>query len=81
MLVSFIHMLSLLLTLLVMVYVISTWVFPPYNEFRMAISSILDPLLAPIRKVIPPAGMLDFSAFILIILIQVLDQILTGLLH
>lgn len=81
MIVSFIHMLALLLSLLVMVYVLSTWVFPPYHEFRRMISSVVDPMLAPIRKVIPPAGMFDFSAFILIILIQVLDQILTGLIH
>jgi YggT family protein len=74
-------MLLQLLTLLVLVYVLTTWVFPPYNEFRRTMSSIMDPLLSPIRKVIPPAGMLDFSAFIFIILIQILDQVLTGLLR
>jgi YggT family protein len=79
--VNFINMLSLLLTLLVFVYILSTWVFPPYNEFRRAISSIVDPMLAPIRRIIPPVGMFDFSAFIFLILVQVLASILMGVLR
>jgi YggT family protein len=78
---NFINMLSLLLTLLVFVYILSTWVFPPYNEFRRAISSIVDPMLAPIRRIIPPVGMFDFSAFIFLILVQVLTSILLGVLQ
>ncbi len=78
---NFINMLSLLLTLLVFVYILSTWVFPPYNEFRRAISSIVDPMLAPIRRIIPPVGMFDFSAFIFLILVQVLASILMGVLR
>lgn len=78
---NFINMLALLLTLLVFVYILSTWIFPPFHSFRMAISSIVEPFLAPIRRLVPPLGMVDFSAFILLILIQVLATILTGLIH
>jgi YggT family protein len=78
---NFINLLALLLTLLVVVYIVSTWVFPPYNEFRMAIASVVEPMLAPIRRLIPPVGMLDFSAFIFLILVQVLANILTGVLR
>ncbi len=78
---NFINMLALLLTLLIIVYILSTWVFPPYNEFRRAIASIVEPMLAPIRRVIPPVGMFDFSALIFLILVQVLASILTGVLH
>jgi YggT family protein len=76
---NFINMLALLLTLLVVVYILSTWVFPPYNEFRRAIASIVEPMLAPIRRLIPPVGMFDFSAFIFLIFVQVLASILMGL--
>jgi uncharacterized protein YggT (Ycf19 family) len=33
-------------------------------------------MLAPIRRVIPPAGMFDFSPLILLIIVQVLATIL-----
>jgi YggT family protein len=79
--VNFINMLALLLTLLVFVYILSTWVFPPFHAFRKAMASIVEPMLAPIRRLIPPIGMLDFSPFIFLILVQVLATILTGLLQ
>ena len=74
--VNFINMLALLLTLLVFVYILSTWIFPPFHSFRQALASIVEPMLAPIRRVIPPVGMLDFSPFIFLILVQVLATIL-----
>ena len=75
---NFINMLALLLTLLVFVYILSTWVFPPYHSFRRSIASIVEPMLAPIRRIIPPVGMLDFSPFIFLIIVQVLATILLG---
>ncbi len=73
---NFINMLALLLTLLVFVYILSSWIFPPFHSFRRALASIVEPMLAPIRRVIPPVGMLDFSPFIFLILVQVLATIL-----
>ncbi|MBN1438771.1 MAG: YggT family protein [Anaerolineales bacterium] len=77
---NFINLLALLLTLLVFIYILSTWVFPPYHAFRRTLASIVEPMLAPIRRVIPPVGMLDFSPFVFLILVQVVATILTGLL-
>ena len=77
---NFINMLALLLTLLVFVYILSSWVFPPFHSFRQALASIVEPMLAPIRRVVPPVGMLDFSPFIFLIIVQVLATILIGLL-
>lgn len=81
MLANVIHLLILLLTLVIFGYILSTWVFPPYHQFRLMMSSLVEPFLNPIRKIIPSAGMIDFSAFILLILLQVLDQIVTSMLH
>jgi YggT family protein len=77
---NFINMLALLLTLLVFVYILSSWVFPPFHSFRQALASIVEPMLAPIRRVVPPVGMLDFSPFIFLIIVQVLATILIRLL-
>jgi YggT family protein len=75
-----INMLAQMISLLVIVYILSTWVFPPYHNFRRTIASIVEPFLAPIRQVIPPVGMFDFSALIFLVLVQVLATILIGLL-
>lgn len=46
------------------------------NEFVLAIyrsiNSLLEPVLAPIRRVLPSTGTLDFSPLVLIIVLQVM---------
>jgi YggT family protein len=37
-------------------------------------------MLAPIRRLVPPVGMIDFSPMILILLIQVIEVVLVNLL-
>lgn len=76
-----IDLLSFLLTLLVIVSVILSYFMPPYHPVRAGIDRIVEPMLAPIRRVIPSVGMLDFSPLILIILIQVVDWLLTSILR
>jgi YggT family protein len=76
---NFINILTQLLTLLVFVYILSIWVFPPFHSFRQTLANIVEPMLAPIRRVIPPIGMFDFSPFIFMIIVQVLATILIGL--
>lgn len=52
------------------------------NEFMASvyrsINALLEPILAPIRRLIPSAGSIDFSPTVLIILLQVLMIVLTG---
>ncbi|WBY17270.1 YggT family protein [Erythrobacteraceae bacterium WH01K] len=52
------------------------------NEFMASvyrsINALLEPILAPIRRLIPSAGSIDFSPLVLIILLQVLMIVLTG---
>ena len=52
------------------------------NEFLssvyMAINRLLDPLLRPIRNVLPTTGAIDFSPLVLIILLQVVLIVLDG---
>jgi YggT family protein len=52
----------------------------PYHPIRRAIDSVVEPMLAPIRRIVPLVGMLDFSPLVLIILIQLLSNILIRLL-
>jgi YggT family protein len=52
----------------------------PYHPVRQALGSVVEPLLAPIRRLMPQTGMLDFSPMVLIILVQIVRRLLIGLL-
>jgi len=79
-LVLFINSLAQLLVLLVIVSVILSYFMDPYHPIRRGIDSVVQPLLSPIRRVVPLIGMLDLSPLILIILIQVVANLLIRLL-
>ncbi len=69
-----------ILILLIFVSVILSFFLSPYHPVRTAIDKIIDPLLTPIRRVVPLVGMFDFSPLILMILLDVIDQILRSIL-
>ena len=52
------------------------------NEFLMAIyrsiNSLLDPVLGPIRRIMPATGAIDFSPLVLIILLQIMLIVLSN---
>jgi len=71
-----------LLQLVIIVYVVLSWllvfgVVPRYNPTTRGImnfcESIINPLVRPIRMIIPRIGMLDFSLYILILIIAFLQ--------
>ena len=70
-----------LLILLVFVSVILSFFMSPYHPVRAAIDRIIDPLLAPIRRVVPLVGMFDFSPLILMILLDLIDRFLVSILR
>ena len=61
-------------TIAILVYALLSWVAPgthsPANEL---LGRICEPLLAPVRKVIPPLGALDLSALFVLIGLQALQ--------
>ncbi len=65
-----------LLVLIVIVDVILSYFLSPYHPLRNALDRIVQPMLAPLRRFIPPIGMLDFTPLVLIILIQVASYLL-----
>ena len=76
-----VNSLANILILLVIVHVILTYVMEPYHPMRRLVDSIVEPMLAPIRRVIPAVGGLDFSPVILIILIQIISRLLVNFLR
>ncbi len=68
------------LSFLIFVYSLLTFFLDPYHPVRRTIGQFIEPLLAPIRRVVPPVGGLDFSPLILIVLLQVLGALLRAIL-
>lgn len=77
---QFISVFSNVLVVLVIVHVILTYFMSPYNPIRVAVDRVVEPLLSPIRRIMPTVGMLDFSPLILIILVQLISGGLVTLL-
>jgi YggT family protein len=74
--ITLINVLQQILVLLVIVSVILSYFMDPYHPVRRGVDRIVEPLLIPIRRIVPLVGMLDFSPLVLIILIQVISGLL-----
>ena len=75
-----INILAQVIVLLVLVKVVLSYFMSPYHPVRQAIDRVVEPMLAPIRRVVPPFGMLDLSPLVLLLLVQVLRSVLVNLL-
>ena len=47
----------------------------PFATISLLLRDLTEPVLAPLRRVIPPVGMLDMSSFVLIIGLVILRSI------
>ena len=72
----FISLLSQVLTFAIFVRAILSW-FPVdhKNPLVVILYQITEPVLAPIRRIIPSLGMIDISPLVAIIVLQVIQQI------
>jgi YggT family protein len=78
--ITIINIVSQLLVLLVFISVILSYFMDPYHPIRRGVDNIVEPMLSPIRRVVPLLGMLDFSPLVLILLIQLVKNLLVSLL-
>lgn len=79
-LIRIINIIIQLITILVIVKVFLSYFMSPYHPTRLLIDRLVEPLLTPFRRIIPPMGMMDISPIILIIVIQILGRIIINLL-
>ena len=75
-LIQLINILAQFIVLLVIVKIILSYFMDPYHPVRRSIDNLVEPMLAPIRRVVPLVGMFDFSPLVLIILVQILSSAL-----
>lgn len=79
-LITLINILSTAFSLLLIAYVVLSYFMDPYHPVRNTVDRLVNPILNPIRRLLPQTGMMDFSPLVAIILVQILEYILTRLL-
>ena len=79
-LVNFLQLLVTVLWLLIIARVVVSWVMPAGGGGLVAfIYQATEPILAPIRRLIPPTAGIDWAPLVALLLLGVLTQALTRL--
>lgn len=66
------------LQLAILARVVYSWLDPnpyPTNELKRLLWAITDPILEPLRRVVPPLGMLDITPIVALVLLSVLERL------
>jgi YggT family protein len=81
-LIYFIDVFFTLLSLAVLARVLLSWVrVSPYHPAVEFLYRITEPILAPLRRIIPPIGMIDISPVIALFLLQIIQQVLVAIIR
>ncbi len=65
-----------LLRIAIMIRVLSSWVsISPYSKFMRLIHGLTDWLVDPIRRILPPFGMLDFSPLVAYFVLYLAEEL------
>lgn len=73
---TFIRIIAELLTLAIFIRAILSWVSQRPNSITIILDKIVEPLLSPLRRIMPRTGMFDFTSLVAIILLQVIVRLL-----
>lgn len=70
--VTFIDLFSLVFTVLLFARVITSWIYPhpDANPFTRWLFDLTEPILVPIRQVLPKSGMIDLAPLAAFFLLQ-----------
>jgi len=75
-LIYFIDLATRVFVLVLIVQVVISYFVSPFHPIRQTLDRVVEPLLNPIRRLIPAIGMFDFSPVILIVMVQLVSSIL-----
>lgn len=78
---TFISILATVLTLAIFVRALLSWIMPnDTTGLTRVLLDVTEPVLRPIRRILPPVSGIDFSPIVAMIAIQVVSNILISLL-
>ena len=69
-----------ILMMLVLADVIVSYFLDPFHAVRRFLDNLVQPLLDPIRRLLPSAGMLDLSPLVLLVLLELIGRIVVEIL-
>jgi YggT family protein len=76
-LVGLAHLALRTLSLLILVYVLMSWLGPgTYNPMAALLAALVEPVLGPLQRLIPPIGGLDVSPVVALIAVEFLNRLL-----
>ena len=65
----------------VILAILMHWIIQdPHHPVRSFLDSIVEPMLAPIRRFMPQTGMMDFSPMVLLIALYLIERVLIAIL-
>ena len=76
---SIIHWIIQLIILIVLADVILSYFVSPFNNIRQFLDRIVEPMVRPIRKILPQTGSIDFSPMVLVIGLILLDTLIQNI--
>jgi len=69
-----------LLNLAILLRALFSWINPdPYNALVRLVHQITEPILAPLRRYIPPVAGMDITPIVAIVILELLHRILIAL--
>lgn len=78
---NFVHVFVLVYTLVILAYIITSWLRLPYstwlNRIQRFLYDVSEPYLRLFRRVLPSTGPLDFSPMLAVIVLVLLDRVVT----
>ena len=72
------HNVLWLYTIVLLVYAVLSWIPDLRGRWSYYLAAVVEPVLNPIRRVIPPAGGIDWSFLVLILLLNIVVIPLIG---
>lgn len=63
-------------TILLFVYAVLSWIPDLRGRWSDYLGMLVEPVLAPFRRIIPPAGGIDWSFLVVIVLLQILLRLI-----
>jgi YggT family protein len=79
---QFVNLLFTVLTFAIVARSLLSWFnLPPGNRLSVMLEEITEPIIAPIRRVMPRMGMMDLSPLVAIIVLQVIQTLLMSVLR
>jgi YggT family protein len=83
-LISFVTALYYVYTILILLYILLSWLQLPYNVWigrvRTFLHDTVEPYLGIFRRLIPPIGMLDISPIVALVVLGLVYQVVVSIL-